>query len=484
MPVNANRILLVSLCILCLSFCFKTFAKINKSDSSDWGKTYVTEWADNRQSAFSFSFDDGFISQYENVKNILNQNDFPATYFILPPFLTDSLPGIWRYGTWPMFLEMYNENYELASHSLNHPDLTQLPIGDTLTPNTIHHELYHSKKMINERTSSEYCISFAYPFAIHNVLVDSLTSLYYESSREVGDVANQSSLVGMDWFKLKSNQVEFDLPRDSLQDDLDELNTFINWIDNSIQNGTWGIHLAHEVVPYAELNDLLNQGAYHPIANEWLILLCDWLEGESDQNKIWIETIGNVTKYIKERDSYNYYIISKSNFKIEIELTDTLNNAIYNHPLSAFIAVPDEWDFVLVEQGNETEVLESFYTDSMQLVFADVIPDGGLIKLTKYEPNFVTNENNNDPQFFSLSQNYPNPFNFSTSIDLVILKDSFISLRVHDALGNNVATLVNKELPAGNYNFKFKATGLASGIYYYSLNTGRNYLSRKMILLK
>ena len=171
MLVAMNRFFSVSFFFFCVSFCFRISAQINQSDSSDWGKLYVTTWADNKQSAFTFSFDDGFKSQYDNVRNILIPNNFKATYFILPPFLTDTLPGIWRYGTWPMFLEMHNEYFELASHSLNHPDLTQLMVGDTLTPNTIHYELYHSKKMINERTLSNDCISFAYPFAIHNDLI-------------------------------------------------------------------------------------------------------------------------------------------------------------------------------------------------------------------------------------------------------------------------------------------------------------------------
>ena len=183
MFVGMNRFFIVSFFFFYVSFCFRISAQINQSDSSDWGKLYVTTWADDRQSAFSFSFDDGFISQYDNVRNILNQNNFKATYFILPLFLTD--PLTWRYGNWTMFLEMYYEDYELASHSLNHPDLTQLPIGDTLTTNTIHYELYHSKKMINERTQSGDCISFAYPFAIHNPLIDSLTSLYFVCPKRI-----------------------------------------------------------------------------------------------------------------------------------------------------------------------------------------------------------------------------------------------------------------------------------------------------------
>jgi peptidoglycan/xylan/chitin deacetylase (PgdA/CDA1 family) len=481
--------------LLCVSFCFSISAQTNQSDSSNWGKLHLATWADDRQSAFSFSFDDGFISQYYHVKNTLDQYNFTATYFLLPPFLSDTLPGIWRYGTWPMFLEMYEEGYELASHSLNHPDLTQLPAGDTLTPNTIHYELYHSKKMINDRINSNECISFAYPFAENNPLVDSIAGLYYESSREAGGIPNPHSIIGSDWFRLKSYQVEFDLPRDSLENDLYELFTFIEWIDNSIIAGTWGIQLAHEVVPFSELDSLIAQGAYHPISTEWLILLCDWLKDKSDANEIWIETIGNVTKYIKERDSFSYEIMTMSNSLIEIDVTDTLDNEIYNYPLSVYISIPEDWDFVLVEQGSESKVLESFHADSMKLILANVTPDAGIIRLTNFNPNYVAEEDNK-PEGFVLYQNYPNPFNPSTKIKFRTAKGGNVTLKVYDILGNEVATLVNKELPAGEYEVEFNShsnlirnlpsgwQGLSSGLYIYKLQTASFIETKKMILLK
>ena len=84
-----------------------------------------------------------------------------------------------------------------------------------------------------------------------------------------------------------------------------------------------------ELVPFAEINNLLNQGAYHPISNEWLTSLCEWLKQKEDEKDIWIQNIANVSKYIKERDSYSYQVIAQTNTQIEIDLTDTLNNEIY-----------------------------------------------------------------------------------------------------------------------------------------------------------
>lgn len=88
------------------------------------------------------------------------------------------------------------------------------------------------------------------------------------------------------------------------------------------------------------------------------------------------------------------------------------------------------------------------------------------------------------PAEYTLSQNYPNPFNPSTVISWQVPTGSFVSLKVHDILGKEVATLVNEELKAGSYSVDFNASHLASGIYFYSIKAGNFIQSKKMILMK
>ena len=95
----------------------------------------------------------------------------------------------------------------------------------------------------------------------------------------------------------------------------------------------------------------------------------------------------------------------------------------------------------------------------------------------------VKDENQNRPNEFSLSQNYPNPFNPSTVISYQLAVNSKVSLKVYDVLGNEVATLVNEEKPAGKYQVKFN-TQLASGVYFYQLRAGNFVQTKKFILMK
>lgn len=87
---------------------------------------------------------------------------------------------------------------------------------------------------------------------------------------------------------------------------------------------------------------------------------------------------------------------------------------------------------------------------------------------------------------FSLSQNYPNPFNPSTKINFSIPKNDFVTLKVYDILGNEVASLVNQNLTTGQYTVDFNTSqfNLSSGVFYYKLVTGSFVEVKKMMLVK
>jgi hypothetical protein len=88
------------------------------------------------------------------------------------------------------------------------------------------------------------------------------------------------------------------------------------------------------------------------------------------------------------------------------------------------------------------------------------------------------------PEAITLSQNYPNPFNPSTQIEFALPSSGFVNLSVYDMLGRLVGTLVNTQLTAGTYQSTFNAGGLAGGVYFYRLTTGKYSTVRQMLLLK
>lgn len=96
----------------------------------------------------------------------------------------------------------------------------------------------------------------------------------------------------------------------------------------------------------------------------------------------------------------------------------------------------------------------------------------------------VSGNSNQTPTEYSLSQNYPNPFNPSTTIDFTLPKSEDVKLKVYDALGREVYTLISSRYERGNHKVQFDMAGFSSGIYFYKLEAGDFSATRKMMLIK
>ena len=117
--------------------------------------------------------------------------------------------------------------------------------------------------------------------------------------------------------------------------------------------------------------------------------------------------------------------------------------------------------------------------------------DGGNTWIQKQVITDLTQDKSKDITSYILVQNYPNPFNPNTSIQYAVSSlptgqagRQFVTLKVYDVLGNEVATLVNEEKPAGSYKVEFNGDGLTSGVYFYKLRAGSYVEVKKMVLLR
>jgi len=125
--------------------------------------------------------------------------------------------------------------------------------------------------------------------------------------------------------------------------------------------------------------------------------------------------------------------------------------------------------------------------------------DGGSSWIQKQVITDLAQDKSNDITSFILVQNYPNPFNPNTTIKYQIPEISFVTLKIYDVLGKEIATLVSDEKPTGSYEVEFNGTGLPSGLYFYQLRVypaeggagdpstglGQSFVeTKKMVLLK
>lgn len=112
-------------------------------------------------------------------------------------------------------------------------------------------------------------------------------------------------------------------------------------------------------------------------------------------------------------------------------------------------------------------------------------PPEGFYQAFIYGPPVNIDENILEYEF-QLHQNYPNPFNPETRIKYQVSSNSFVTLKVYDILGNEIATLVNEEKQPGEYEIDFDAAkyNLSSGVYFYRLRAGEFTSTKKFLLMK
>jgi len=173
--------------------------------------------------------------------------------------------------------------------------------------------------------------------------------------------------------------------------------------------------------------------------------------------------------------------------------------SIFDENKINFLVYDRGYNFVAVDSGDIFEV-EYIVKDSLNdstkthLVFTEAMAADSSIIFLPFE--FVNGEisisplvgvkepQNNLPTKFELSQNYPNPFNPVTVIRYSLPVNSWVTLKVYNVLGQEVATLVNEKREAGRYEIEFIASAFSSSVYFYRLVAVDYVSTKKLLLLK
>ena len=151
------------------------------------------------------------------------------------------------------------------------------------------------------------------------------------------------------------------------------------------------------------------------------------------------------------------------------------------------------WDghiFVSTNNGSSWQVINDGITPSS--IYDLFVLGENLFCVTQYdvwcrplsEIVSVEDVTNESPTNYTLNQNYPNPFNPSTTISFSLPSKEFVTLKIYDALGKEITTLVNEEIQPGTYQKEWSAGDLSSGVYFYRLQAGKYSETKKLLLLK
>lgn len=412
----------------------------------------VGTWHGFRQGAVSFTFDDGCSNQIPIALPMFDSHGFKMTFY----------PVINWYPNWTALQAAVSNGHEVGSHTVSHAKLSDI------TSDSQNTELKNSQIIINSHISGQHCITIAYP----NCLVGdkTLCGNYYIAARgcsgvvepsKPGDFMNISSFVCGTLGSVKTAQ------------------DFKNKADAAAASKGWVVFLLHGID---------NDGGYSPVTSTDLQAALDSLSSHAE--KYWVSTFSNVARYIRERNSVSVNEMSNVDSIITVSITDTLDDEIYNVPITIRRQLPQLWASAIATQNGLPIADTVVEIDSTKYIVFDAVPDGGSVNLMKADVVSSTTSQVSLLVNFMLNQNYPNPFNPSTTIRYEIPKTAYVKIIVYDVLGKVTDILVDGMRSPNRYRVEWTPSHLSSGIYFYriyacSLDGSGNFTSvKKLIYIK
>ena len=265
---------------------------------------------------------------------MLDAKGLKATFFCIVGNLTPA--------QWSTIQNCASHGHEIGSHTLTHPDLT------TLSQTQVTNEESNSKNLIQSHTG-QMCVSLAYPYC--TVPSKSITSQYYSFARSCNGSLVSSTPSDM-------------LAIGAIGPDSTTMNTAS---DNAANGGNWLVWLIHGIdkdpaccpTTSSALQDNINYVAGNP--GRW-----------------WVDTFGNVARYIAERNAAVLTVVSNGSSSTTLQLSDNLNNTVYNYPVTLRCSLPTGWTSATVTQNGVSVPMQIVNGK----VMFDVVPDGGNIILS------------------------------------------------------------------------------------------------------
>lgn len=305
----------------------------------------ISPWLHGKAGALSLTFDDGIRTQFTDAVPILNESGIKATFFITTNFVS---------GYWDLIKKASDAGHEIASHAMSHPDFEMLT--DSLD---VEREIRGSKEAIEARLPGKACLTFAWPYGNKSPLSRKVAARHFISSRTAGGAFEPAS--PSDFVAIRG--VSFD-------QDVDV--AFVNTeVEKTIFAGKWMVEIIHGI---GELG-------YKPLSAANLKEHFGHIK--SRESELWIATYADVVRYARERMAATLRWKAIDESAMSLNLTDTLPDSIFDHPLTVRMELPWTWNGAKASQGSSPLEVRLERSADVLTAYIDAVPDRGEIRIER-----------------------------------------------------------------------------------------------------
>jgi oligosaccharide reducing-end xylanase len=325
--------------ITCLTFSTKVFCQTVTSPYE------VGTWQDFKPAAISYTFDDNCANQLAIVVPMFDNLGFKLTLFT-----------VINWGpNWTGLQSAANNGHEVASHTVSHTSLNTLSDDQQTT------ELKNSKDAINSNITGQNCITIAYPNCLPGN--ETLCSQYYIGAR--GCQGYVESSTPADMMNISSITC-------GTQGSVKISDDFNNKVNSALTSNGWCVFLMHAID---------GDNGYSPTQSSELSTHLIYVK--NNIANFWVATFGNVVRYIRERNAASVSVVSSQTNSFTVQVTDNLDNSIYNYPVTIRRPLPQDWTDAIVTQNGTNVNAKIANVGTSKYIMFDVVPNAGDIVITK-----------------------------------------------------------------------------------------------------
>jgi len=334
-----RKISVVLVAVVLSTVCGKSFSQ-KKSTTYE-----VATWQGFGKGAISYTFDDNCSNQLTVAIPLFNEFGFRTTMFVPSDWVKD----------WSALQKAADQGHEIASHTVTHANLGGLTKAQQLV------ELKNSKEIIEAHIKGFSCSTIAYPYCVPGN--DSLCAVYYIAARHCQGYIEPKTPA--DFMKISSLITG---ATTSIRTEKD----FNNRVEKADYLNGWCVFLIHGID---------NDGGYSPTQSAELRLHLAYMKQQG--KRFWIATFGDVVRYIRERNATEIQELSNTKSTISLQVTDNLDNAVYNCPLTVRRVLPTGWNAAGITQNGKKIEAKISKKGKLKYLTFDVVPDNGKIVITK-----------------------------------------------------------------------------------------------------
>jgi oligosaccharide reducing-end xylanase len=305
----------------------------------------VGNWSGFRTAAITYTFDDHCSNQFAIAVPMFNEFGYKLSMFPVPGWSPN----------WTNIVNAAAAGHEIGSHTVNHTRLSD--VNETIQ----NYQLSESQNIINSHITNQQCVTIVYPECVYGNL--SLVATYYIAGR-VCSASTLNPATPSNYYTIQSIILG--------NSGINTLAGITGRDDAAAASGGWCVFLIHGID---------GDGGWSPISSTVLRQSLQYLDAH--RNTFWVQTFGNVTRYIKERNDVSVTETANTDDSITLSVTDTLDNAIYNYPVTVRRPLPADWPSATVSQNGQAVNASVVVANSTLYVMFDVVPDGGDVVLSK-----------------------------------------------------------------------------------------------------